>query len=251
MKLIFIGAFFCILACNSIVAQSDNVISLHTINGGAGSRLIHDDYLSLNSKKISSEELGYTFSVRTAYWEKSISIIWGRGIDKDAEGQLRLNDITAEYSNAFSLTKNKTSRLNIFLGYSIAANVQYIKEDGKDSWTTINSLSLYNSSVYSWKKNSLSLDFNIPVAALASRPENRITYAGNEIGMAYKSYSNLFFASIDKLKAATISLKYHKGFGDRFQLNIGPSFIYKDLKGTYNFNERSFQLHAGLSYLLK
>lgn len=243
--------FFSSFVVQQATAQINKIVDRHSINAGIGTRFITDDFLSFDTQKMTSAEFGYTFSANTPYWKKSISLSWGHGVDKNENRQTRLNDFEAQYSNAFSLKYDKARMLNTYLGYSINAGTESIKWGDKDSWATINSLSVYYSTICSWQKNSLSLDINIALAGLASRPENLTIYAGDKNGLIYNSYSNLFFTAIDKLKAATILLKYEKELGEHFQLNINSSFVYKNLNSAYNFKEQSLRFNMGVSYSLK
>lgn len=248
LKYILPAGFICLMVSQAVIGQNNAVVNKHTITVGISTRLISDAFISLSSQKISTAELGYTFSSSNTYRKKSISLNWCHGILKVDKEEIKLNDFTFQYTDAFSLIKNKNKRLNIYVGYSITLNPQYIKRDNGYSWTTINALSLYNSVVYSWKGNAISFDLNIPVAGFASRPQANSTYTGNAIEMIYNSYGDPVFTSVHNLKAIITSLQYQKRLGERLFFKAGTYFFYKDLQTGYNFLEQGYGFNSGLSY---
>ena len=231
-------------------AQNTQSVKFHSFSLGASTVSITDNYSDLVLKGISSTDLGYSYFAISPYRKKSILIAWANG----QAGNSKLNDFRAAYTDAFSVIKNKNSRFNTYLGYAISTNPVFIaktNEVKQYSWATNTSLSAYTSSVYSWKKNNISLDLSIPVAGFASRPENNKVYGGNVNELLYESYDNLFFTSLHNLRAASIAVQYSRQVSKRISLQAGYQYQYKRLNEDDMFRQVSHGLRAGFSYRLK
>lgn len=230
--------------------QSIGPEKIHSFMLGVSDVSIVDDNVELNLKAIRTGGVGYSFSAASPYRKKSISVSW-----KNARVDgFELNDIRAEYAAAFSVIKNKDSRFNTYLGYSINTNPVFItktQEAKQYSWMTSTSLSAYGSSVYAWKNNTISFDVSIPVAGFATRPENASGYGANMNELLYESYNNLFFTSFHNLKAALLSVQYARGISKRINMQTGYQYSYKQLDENDGFRQVSHGLWAGFSYRLK
>jgi hypothetical protein len=246
--------FFIVSFAGTVVlhskAQMVETESSHTVSGSVGVQIVDDAVLSLVAEKLSSTALAYSFTHRNVYRKKSMAVVFEKGID-GSKNRVRSNEFTLQYINAFSVVKNKTGRWNNYTGYSIIINPQYIKSGDQYSWATVSALSLYNSLVYSWKKNAVSFDLSLPVAGLGSRPEVNALYKGSVNDMLYSSFSNLAFTSPHNFKALNISLQYQAAITNRLHFTGGASYSHKDISFTNNFLQQAYRVHAGLSYTIK
>jgi hypothetical protein len=230
--------------------QSIGPEKIHSFMLGVSDVSIIDDNVELNLNGIRTGGVDYSFSAASGYRKKSISVSWKNG----RVGGFKLTDIRAEYAAAFSVIKNKDSRFNTYLGYSITTNpvfITKIQEAKQYSWTTSTNLSAYCSAVYGWKNNSISFDLSIPVAGFASRPENNNGYGSNMNELLYESYNNLFFTSFHNLKAALLSVQYARPITKRINLQTGYQYSYRQLDESYGFRQVSHGLWAGVYYRLK
>jgi hypothetical protein len=232
-------------------AQNVEAGSSHTITAGTGTQLLQDDGLSSSSERLTSLELSWAFLNSNAYRKKSIGVSVEGSVGNTGKDQLRSTEFTLQYRNAFSVLKNKTSGWNNYIGYSISVNPQYLKTENEYSWATVNSLSLYNSLVYTWKKSAVSFDLSVPLAGLASRPGVNTAYKGSVNDMLYNSFSNMDFTSLHNLKAINLSLQYQKIITGRLHFTAGASYSYKDLSVEAGFLQEAYKVHTGLSYLVK
>jgi hypothetical protein len=231
-------------------SQNTRSINCHSFTIGISSLSVTDNYLDLSLKGIQSTELAYSYSAISPYRKKSILIAWNNG----QAGNAKLNDFRAVYADAFSVIKNKNSRFNTYLGYTISTNPVFItkgNEVKQYSWAASTSLSAYSSSVYSWRKNNISLDLSIPVVGFASRPENNKSYGGNMNELLYESYDNLFFTSFHNQKSVLLSVQYSREISKRIHLQAGYQYSYKKLIENDLFRQVSDGLQAGFSYRLK
>ena len=245
-----VAGFFMLLFFQQGHTQPIQTEKFHAVTVGASSLSVTDSYIDLNLKGTRAGSLGYSFSAASPYRKKSISVSW-----KNARVDgFELNDIRAEYAAAFSVIKNKDSRFNTYLGYSINTNPVFItktQEAKQYSWMTSTSLSAYGSSVYAWKNNTISFDVSIPVAGFATRPENASGYGANMNELLYESYNNLFFTSFHNLKAALLSVQYARGISKWINMQTGYQYSYKQLDENDGFRQVSHGLWAGFSYRLK
>ena len=223
----------------------------HTLTVGVGIQTLKDGGLSLSDETLSSTSLTWSFSNNTAWRKKSILAGFERGVGNSAKNELRSNEFMLQYSNAFSVLKNKNGKWNNYTGYSISVNPQYIKSGDQQSWASVNTLSLYNSLERKWQKSVLSLDLFVPLVGLGSRPETDKTYNGSSTGMLYNSFSNLEFTSWHNLKAVNLSLQYKQAVAERLYVTAGAGYSYKNLSLTNRFQQQAYEVHAGLSYHLK
>jgi hypothetical protein len=246
----FTVSFACTVVLNS-KAQTIETESSHTVSSSGGAQLLNDAVLSLAAEKLTSTALAYSFTNRNVYRKKSIVVVFEKGIGDNSKNWIRSNEFTLQYINAFSIVKNKTGRWNNYTGYSIIINPQYIKSGDQYSWATVSALSLYNSLVYSWKKNAVSFELSLPVAGFGSRPEVSALYKGSVNDMLYNSFSNLAFTAPHNFKALNISLQYQAVLTDRLHFVAGASYSYKDISFTNNFLQQEYRVHAGLSYTIK
>ena len=231
-------------------AQNNKTTTGHIVNVSLEISDISDTYLSLYSEKFLSTGLAYTFLTSNAFHKKQLSLSWEKGNSKSDKDPVNVNNISFQFVNGFSVLKNKNTPVNYYVGYHISANPCFIKSRELYSWTTLNSLSLYNSVVYSHNKSKISFDLVIPFAGLASRPDGSESYSGDINEMLYNSYSGLTFTSIHNLKAIDASLLYGQDLTKRLRLQAGFSFSFKELNTGYLFTERTYRINTGLSYRL-
>jgi len=242
--------FVCATLVNT-KAQTAVSANNHTLTAGTGIQVVKDNALSLSSESLSSTSLTWSFSNGNRYRRKSILAGFEKGSGNSAKESLHSNEFMLQYTNAFSLMKNKSGRWNNYTGYSISVNPQYIKAGDQYSWASVNSLSFYNSLERSWQKSILALDISVPLAGLVSRPGLNTTYKGSVNDMLYNSFSNLAFTSLHNLKAVNISLQYQQAITGRLSIAAGASYSYKDMSINYGFLQQAYEVHAGLSYHVK
>ncbi|MEI9809296.1 MAG: hypothetical protein WDO16_16310 [Bacteroidota bacterium] len=231
-------------------AQASETGNSHTLTIGTGMQLIKDELLPGSSERLTSTALAWSFSNSNAYRKKSILLSFEKSGGYSGKDQLRSNEWLLQYTNAFSVISNKSSKWNNYTGYSIIVSPQYIKSGDQNSWATINSLSLYNSLQYSWRENVISFDMSVPLAGLGSRPEANTTYKGSVTDMLYNSFSKLDFISLHNMKAINLSLQYKKAITGRLDVAAGFSYSYKDISLSHRFLQQAYGLHVGLSYSL-
>jgi hypothetical protein len=232
------------------MAQNSAMVSEHSLAANVSLSNITDRYFEINSKKFLAGGLTYSFSSYNRYHKKELLVSWDKGSSTGSKDQLTMNNIHLQYSNGFSLVRNKKSWFNYYVGYSVLTNPQLIKSSSEYSWATINALSLYNSLAGSFNKTTVSLDITVPLAGLASRPVTDEVDNGNFNEMMYNSYSGLFFTSVHNLKAVDASLHFEQQFTVRLRLHASLSYCYKELKSDYLFREANYKGSAGLTYRL-
>jgi hypothetical protein len=247
----WLNAVMILVVGMNVKAQTAGYGNNHTLTVGAGVQTLKDEGLALSDETLSSTSLAWSFSTTTAWRKKSILAGFERGVGNSAKNELRSNEFVLQYSNAFSILKNKNGKWNNYTGYSISINPQYVKSGEQKSWASVNSLSIYNSLERKWQKSTLSLDVFIPLVGLGSRPEANTTYNVSSTGMLYNSFSNLEFTSWHNLKAVNISLQYKQAVAERLFVTAGAGYSYKNISLANRFQQQAYEVHAGLSYHLK
>ena len=247
-----LASFILLLFGQQGFSQNNKSTILHSIISGVSAVSVTDSYSGLLQKNLIATDMAYNYSKINAYRKKEITAAWSTG----QSTKVKLNDFRIEYTDGWSVIKNKAGRFNTYIGYSISTNPLFIKtpdNSGKQySWATSNTLSAYSSSFYSWKNNTISLDISLPIAGLASRPMEHTVYKEDINGLLYNSYDNLYFTSLHNLKAATISLHYSTILSKRFSLQAGYNYRYSQLtKNDLLFKQVTHGLQAGFSYRLK
>lgn len=249
-KCLLSAGFACIIVINT-KAQTAATVGVHTLTAGAGMQVLKDDVLSLSSEKINTTSLTWSFSNNNGYRKKNILAGFEKGISSLGKNTLHSSEFVLQYTNAFSLVKNKSSRWNNYTGYSISVNPKYMESGDRYSWASVNSVSFYNSLEHSWQKSSVLLGISVPLAGFGSRPGLNATYKGSVNDMLYNSFSNLEFTSLHNLKAINISLQYQQAITGRLSVTAGGSYSYKDMKINDSFLQQGYEVHAGLSYHAK
>ncbi|WP_276502978.1 hypothetical protein [Terrimonas pollutisoli] len=250
-KIKWLGLLMTMAIVQETLAQEKDAMRSHSFTTGISSLLVGDDYLGVYERKLKVAGIGYRFQVLSPYRKKAINVNWNKGTSRG----IGLSEFEISYSDAFSIVKNKKSFFNSYVGYSVGTNPVFLKtntrETARYSWAASTSLSLYNTTTYTWKNNSLYLELFLPVIGFASRPVRNNVYKESINGILYDSYSNISFTSWHNLRAVTASLKYAKQLSKSWGVSVAYSYNYKQMKKSYDFLEKGSGIQAAISWHLR
>lgn len=232
------------------------VETTHLLYGGVSQYILRDALAGHASLQADALAIGYLFSRQLTNRKRSFSVSWQRTLFSGEE-RVTLHSFEGRFANGFRLFNNKSNnRLTAYAGYSISSHPSFMSVGDKErryTWTTINSLNFYNAWDYQWKNNFLTLDIDIPLAGLASRPltVDEDSYEANINGVLYKSFSDLFFTSLHNYKAVSARLEYRHSVRPGVQLYAGLQYRVKDLRVEINSYGRSAGLQGGVVFKIK
>jgi len=251
LKFIWITGFVFPFFLQEVSAQQEETKSLHSFTGGVSSRLISDEYNHLSLEKIIATDFSWQFSNFNAYRRKQLSVNWSGGRSE----AMQLNELNIEYSEAFSLLKDKTNRFNFYLGYKIGTDPVFInarnQQVNSHSWANTTSFSFYSAATYYRNKNKFLLDLSLPLIGFGSRPLMTTTYQEDVNALMYNSLNHVFFTSLHNQQAVNISIQYSRELTNRISLQAGCRYNYQQIKEGYYFLEKGYGFYAGFLYQLK
>jgi hypothetical protein len=243
-----------LLVCISIslsasISFAQQAEKQHLFSIGAADYSLKDQTVSSSSTGGNTMLLNYTFLKQSVKRKMSAAFTWQKGSWTSGNNTIGFNGLSAKWSDGFLIAKGK--RFSGYMGYAVTLNPSFFKIEDKtnstNSWATTNSVDLYQSYQYRWKKNSVQLDIHVPVAALVSRPATDATLPSDFNAVLYDSYSNLELVSFDSYKAISVSLDYKRTLNSRWLLWGGISYGQSDLKGTMPVFQRSAGIRTGIA----
>jgi len=226
-------------------AQNFEIEKKHELTLSYGQQSITDTYLGITSTKINSTGVGYFYLNQTSRGQKSLVVDFEYGKQEN----LRSSAYLIEFKKGYSILSSK--KINNFLGFSVKNGSQFLRSYERNSWTSVNTLSLFNSFNYSGKKSLLSLNVSIPVAGFVSRPSPGREYEGSVNSMLYSSLSNHVFTSFHNYQEIDLLLNYYRYISNRVSLSAGLSFSDQNVQMDNSFKRNQIYLRSGISYYLK
>lgn len=228
----------------------------HIITVGAGNYQLKDQTVSAKTINSLSRSLNYEFQKATTGKIFSLGVGWQGANNNDKNVTISMNNLSARLSNGFLLNRKiVNSRFSACMGYSIDINASFnrVKEStaAQTSWTTVNALNFYQSYQYKWKRHTLALHIDIPVAALISRPETAAALPSDMNGLLYASYSNLSFASLNKNHSVAVSLDYKKAISSQCSFTANLFYKRTDLQTTMPALQQTIGCKAGIALSIK
>jgi len=226
----------------------------HSLSVGTSAYHIKDVSIQLNPVKGKSVNWQYGLLNQAAKRKTSLSINWNKGVFNTIEGQARLTDLSIAVTDGFRLFKN-ADRFRVYLGYGVSINPSYTKVNNKDyayySWSSNNSLDLYQSYSYSWKQQAVSIGISIPVIGFSSRPVADESYPTEINEALYNSYDKNFFTSLHNSRSIAISARFKKNLNERWELFTEATLKTNDLESGIPLYKRSLGIHAGVSLKMR
>lgn len=196
--------------------------------------------------------IGYEAMKKSRRRISSFAVEWQGGSANSVLNEYHVNDFSLRWSDGFKLGVNRFGKLDAFIGYSVWLNPSFIKISGKDdsyyTWSSINTLGLYQSYRYNWRRESLSLDIHLPVIGAVSRPGLQSVYPQDMNGLLYDSYSKLELISWENYKDIAVKLGYHRELTSRWQLNAAARYRYVELETSLPLKNKLVGVEAGISF---
>jgi hypothetical protein len=193
------------------IGQEDG--KFHSLFVGTSANYIKDVSIQVNPVKGNSTSWQYGLLNQDVKRKTSLSINLNKGVFNIVEGNAKLADISIAVTDGFRLFRN-TDHFRIYLGYGITVNPSYTKVNNKDdsyySWSSNNSLDLYQSYSYNWKRQTVSLGISIPVIGFSSRPVANESYPTSVNEVVYNTYDETFFTSLHNSRSIAISASFKK-----------------------------------------
>lgn len=242
-----------ILLLNScaIVVYSQPVEKRHSISIAAEALSLKD--VSVLGTSVTGTGGGLNYSYTRNSWNRNfvVSAGWTNALFTQGDSRLELNGFSVTLSDGFLINRRRHSSFKAYLGYSIDAHPSFIKLQNKTaekySWSTVNSLNLYQACIYEHHRNIFSFSVHIPVIGFSSRPDNNTRYPGDINGVLYNSYSNLSLTSFRNYKAVKLDLNFEHRINARWNFKAGLNYRYSDLETTLPVQLQSGGIQAGLS----
>jgi hypothetical protein len=196
--------------------------------------------------------IGYEAMKKNRRRMSSFSVAWQSGSANSALDKYQVNEFSLRWSDGFKIGVNRFGKLDAFIGYSIWLNPSFVKASGKDdgyyTWSSINTLGLYQSYRYNWERQSLSLDIQLPVIGAVSRPGLQSTFPQDINGLLYDSYSKPELISWENYKDIAVKLGYHRELTARWQLKAAAQYRYVELETSLPMKNRMVGVEAGISF---
>lgn len=226
------------------------VVNEHQLSVGIGGSTLTDLYILPSPVSGRLMDVQYSFGSHSDARKKLFSASWSNGLLANAGSAARVNHFTLRYSQGWRVFKSGT--LNNYLGYSLSTNPVLVRAGSGDgarySWATTLQSSLYYSGVYTTRKGQWIMDVYLPVAGLASRPDEKTNASRTTEGILYDSYSRLFATSWHNQQQVSVSLGYSRPISQTVKLVLQGRFDYQSLQGGYRFQNKGAGLSAGIAW---
>lgn len=239
-----------LLNSHSLV-YSQFVEKYHSVLFGAETLKLKDLSVLPVSVTGTGTSVSYSYRKQSAARYSIVSAAWTNALFNSDDGRLQLNKFSVQLSDGFLINRGRIGFFKAYLGYSIDANPSFLKfqntQSEKYSWSSVNSLNLYQAYTYKRNRNSFSFSIHIPVIGFSSRPGTDTKYSSDINGVLYNSYSHLFLTSIHNYKAADLDLNYEHSLGNKWTFKAGVNYRYSDLETSLPVQLQSAGMQAGLS----
>jgi hypothetical protein len=183
-----------------------------------------------------------------------LSVNWNKGLFSTIDGQANHTDISVSVSDGFRLFRH-ADHFRIYWGYAVTVNQSYTKVDNKDdiyySWSSNNSLDLYQSYSYNWKRQTVSLDICIPVIGFSSRPLEDEPYPSAINEALFNSYNQNFFTSLHNSRSISMSASFKKILNEKWELLSEVNYKISNQESGISFYRRSHGIRAGISLKIR
>lgn len=194
----------------------------------------------------------YNVTKKSRARQTTLELGWQGARIGGANEKYSVNEFSLQWSDGFKIGAKRLGNFSAFVGYSIHLNPSFAKATGKTNdeytWSTVNTLGLYQSYHYNWQRQGLSLNVQVPLIGAASRPGLLTEYPDDMNGLLYDSYSNLQLISWDNYKDVALKLNYHRELTSRMQINAGLRYRYMELETVLPVKSRSLAVEAGVSF---
>lgn len=228
--------------------------SSHSISIGSAAVTMKDSSVFNGSIDQSMTRVGYDFERETSGRKSRVSLSVQKGRFTLPEGHASWSSFSLGVTNGYRFIQSKDRRFKGYVGYNINVNPSFTKVVGKTpdyySWSSVNTVGLYQSYGYSWEKSRLDLDIHFPLAGFMSRPGKDILYPSDMNGALYNVYSDAKFISWHNYNAYNFSLKYSRAIGKRVSLFVKLYHSYNNLKTELPVRLREWGVMTGISIRL-
>jgi hypothetical protein len=234
------------------IAQQNGVY--HSLTAIAGDYYYSD--ASIESKP-DGKRFGVAYNVtkKSRARQTTFELGWQGARIGGTNEKYSVNELSLQWSDRFKIGAKRLGNFSAFVGYSIHLNPSFAKATGKTNdeytWSTVNTLGLYQSYHYNWQRQGLSLDVQVPLIGAASRPGLLTEYPDDMNGLLYDSYSKLQLISWDNYKDIALKLAYHHELTSRVQVNAGLRYRYMELETVLPVKSRSLAGEAGVSFKIR
>jgi hypothetical protein len=241
-----------VFICIHVDAQQNGLYHSLSINPGDYNLADASIDTKLDGKRLG---VGYEVMKKDRTRMSTLAINWNGSSINTSSNKYNLNEFSLRFSDGFKIGVNRFGRFNAFVGYGLHLNPSFIKITGKDdryyTWTTVNTLGIYQSYQYNWNRQSITLDVYVPVVGGASRPDMVTVYPDDVNGLLFDSYSKLELISWDNYKDIEVKLGYHRELTSRWHLNAGAQYRYMELETSLPVNSRLVGVEAGVSFKVR
>ena len=240
-----------ILLGGNIIASSQLVNKRHSISISAAALHLGDISVLKTSVDGTGRGFKYSYTRITGSRYSVVSAGWKHGLFNSGSSRLKLNDFSVMLSDGFLIDRNKHSPFKAWLGYSVEVNPSFVKlqnkAEEKYSWSSVNSLNLYQFYTYQYNKSIFSFSVHVPLIGFSSRPGHSTQYPTDINGLLYNSYSNLSLTSFHNYKTVNLDLNYMHRINAKWNFIAGLNYRYSDLETTLPVRLQSAGIQAGLS----
>jgi hypothetical protein len=242
-----------IIAATSILsAQKRWQHGEHSVIVAIADHQLADSFILSSAAKGQAIGIGYSFGRSSNGKKDNFSMEWSISKLENTQFNVRVNNFSFRYGQAFSLLRSRKGSFNSYWGYSIQAAPSFIKATNKDgslsSWSTSNTIGIYQSAEYTKGRNKWVFDIHLPLMGLSSRPDETSSRNNTINGWLYDSYSNLFVTSWHNQKAMYASLEFNTAWNKKFRLLAGARYQYLSSNEFYTYRQTAMSLYAGFSW---
>lgn len=245
--------FMFIFAITTAKARAQQPVTQHQAGITMGIITATDTLLSGVKLKGRAVSAGYTLSRTGEKRKTGIGITYTNDQYNNTGVTIAQHHFDLRFTDGYRIFP-KLSKPAVYIGYSLTSHSAYAPAVGQRtlSWNSYNMIGLYQSYVYKWKDQSLSLDINIPLAGVAYRNKAGNNNPGeakafNEVLSSL--YDNPSFTALHNNHSADISLNYTKQAGKRLLLGFHYKMAYRNWKGNNPSTSSSNALGISMALL--
>jgi hypothetical protein len=242
--------------CNFGNAQVNKIPyqKTHSIGGGISVVKLTDQ--KVLNKQLTGTVSDYSYRLSAIGYKRktNLSIAYSTGLVKNSIGCFKSNKFLFELADAINVIKNQNKHVGVYIGYSFKSNPGYLYSNDKKTniynWFTVTNLSLYQSYHINWKKQSLSFDIKVPLIGFVNRPTDKYDAkdAKNINSVLTTLYQNSLFTSLHNYQAVETEVIYQRKIIKNWNLNLGYSYFYEQLKTTNKIAQQNHSFKIGVGY---